>query len=61
MFRTDNITFTGPAGWSGILELPTTTVTITQEITTNGVTTTTIYSEVAAFELGFSGSHTGFR
>ncbi|MEX2192437.1 MAG: hypothetical protein WD717_03540, partial [Nitrosarchaeum sp.] len=54
----DGITFTGPTGWSGILNLPTiTSVTIPQTTTTtNGVTTTTTYSEVAVFELGFSGS-----
>ncbi|MCE9618033.1 MAG: hypothetical protein K8Q88_06720, partial [Nitrosarchaeum sp.] len=54
----DSTILTGPADWNGILELPTTTsVTIPQETTTNGITTeTTTYSEVAAFELGFSGT-----
>ncbi|MCE9617978.1 MAG: hypothetical protein K8Q88_06430 [Nitrosarchaeum sp.] len=50
----DGTILTGPTGWNGILNLPTTTsVTISQ--TTSGTTTTT-YSQVAAIELGVNGS-----
>jgi hypothetical protein len=58
----DSTTLTGPAGWDGLLKLPTTTlVAIPQETTTattNRVTTTTTttYSEVSAFEIGVDGS-----
>ncbi|MCH7561155.1 MAG: hypothetical protein IIC67_07300, partial [Thaumarchaeota archaeon] len=53
----DSTTFTGPSGWDGVLELPTTTsVTIPTSTSTSGsTTTTTSFSEIAVFEIGVSG------
>ncbi|MBI5697512.1 MAG: hypothetical protein HZC29_03245 [Thaumarchaeota archaeon] len=45
---------TGPVGWNGVVDLPTTTTVTIPQTTTGGVTTT--YSEVSAFVLGVSGS-----
>ncbi len=48
----DGTSFTGPAGWNGILQLP--TITQVSIPTQTSGTTTTTFSETFAFEIGLS-------